>query len=410
MNIFSVIQWMYFMYSSFFLFLILSSSPFFIFDVNAVSDFPPPLKQISNGVSPNDVICVEEFVLVIKTTNNFPACVSFTSMEILIQRGWAIDSVIILSNSMNSHFSNVNDEYEIAEKAQSILSYILEKEQSESLGEYIEGPTDDGYEIIFYNVSQNNIILNALPELPFNLLHWQQDTYKHQEIWNIFTKLIPENQRNVSVFYITTDGVDSTLAGVERDTDDLHKWHLFYDISDAYVLETIDDKQITHTTIHEFGHIITSDPDQIDVDLELVNFLNLDNSNEEQRNELFQIKSELCYPNIMVVDGCAKIDSYINLFYQKFWIDIISDWDEIQYIEDDEEFHEQSDLFYEKFQDRFVSLYSSTNIDEDIAESWTAFILTDKPLGETISEQKILFFYDFYELVNLREHIRKGLI
>ncbi len=112
----------------------------------------------------------------------------------------------------------------------------------------------------------------------------------------------------------------------------------------------------------------------------------------------------------MVVDGCAKIDSYINLFYQKFWIDIISAWDDIQYIEGDEEFYEQSDLFYVKFQDRFVSICSSTNVEEDIAESWTAFVLTGKPLGETISEQKILFFYDFSELVDLREHIRKGLI
>jgi hypothetical protein len=122
------------------------------------------------------------------------------------------------------------------------------------------------------------------------------------------------------------------------------------------------------------------------------------------------MKSELCHPKIMVVDGCAKTNSYINLFYQKFWADIISDWDEIQYIEDDEEFYEQSDLFYEKFQDRFVSIYSSTNIDEDIAESWTTFVLKDKPTGETISEQKILFFYDFSELVNIREHIRKGLV
>jgi hypothetical protein len=47
---------------------------------------------------------------------------------------------------------------------------------------------------------------------------------------------------------------------------------------------------------------------------------------------------------------------------------------------------------------------------EDIAESWTAFVLTDKSAGETISEQKILFFYNFSELVDIREHIRKGLV
>ena len=66
-------------------------------------------------------------------------------------------------------------------------------------------------------------------------------------------------------------------------------------------------------------------------------------------------------------------------------------------------------MLYEKYQDRFVSAYSSTNIDEDVAESWTAFVLNDKPLGVTMSEQKILFFYDFSELVDIRDHIRKGL-
>jgi len=331
-------------------------------------------------------------------------------MEILIQRGWAMDPVVLSLDSPNFHLTNVNDEHKIAEKAQAILDYILEKEQSESLGEYIEGPTDDGYEIAFYNVSQNTIILNKLPQLPFNLLHWQQDTEKHQEIWHIFMKLIPENQRNVSVFYITTDGVDGIGGGVERDVDDMSKWHLFYDISDAYPIEVIDDKEIIYTTIHEFGHIVTSGPDQIDVDLELVNSLNSNNTNEEKQNELFQMKSELCHPKTMVADGCAKTNSYINLFYQKFWVDIISDWNEIQYIEDDEEFYEQSDLFYEEFQDRFVSIYSSTNIDEDIAESWTAFVLNDKPTGKTIFEQKILFFYDFSELVDIREDIRNGLV
>ena len=92
-------------------------------------------------------------------------------MEILIQRGWGIDSVVKLSDSTNFNFNNVNNEDIIATKAQAILKHNLEKEQSESFGEYIEGPTDDGYEIMFYNVSQNDIILNKLSPLPFNLLY-----------------------------------------------------------------------------------------------------------------------------------------------------------------------------------------------------------------------------------------------
>jgi len=112
----------------------------------------------------------------------------------------------------------------------------------------------------------------------------------------------------------------------------------------------------------------------------------------------------------MSVDGCAKTNSYINQFYQRFWTDIISEWDEIQYIESDDKHYEQMTLFYEVYEDRFVSEYASTNVDEDIAESWTAFVLLEKPRDTTfISNQKILFFYEYPELIEMRNHIRNNL-
>ena len=243
-----------------------------------------------------------------------------------------------------------------------------------------------------------------MPVLPSELLHWQQDTEKHQQIWDTFTKLIPESNRNVNQFYITTDGIGEIGGGVERDANDVSMWQLFYDIADVYPTGIFDEKEVMYTTIHEFGHIVTSGSNQIDVDIELIN------SSPEDMDELYNIKLEECFPRVLVVDGCAKNDLYVNLFYQQFWTDIITEWDEIQYIEDENEFLEQSDLFYEKYQDRFVSAYSSTNIDEDIAESWTAFVLNDMPDGKTMAEQKKLFFYDFPELIELREHLRQGLI
>ncbi len=312
-----------------------------------------------------------------------------------------IDTIDVFDSVSN----DLNSEDEIAEKAKEILDYALAQEQSISEGKYIEGPTDDGYSIVFYDVFGNDIVLNKSPSLPSDLLYLQQDAEKHREIWNTFTKLIPESSRNVNVFYLTTDGEDGIGGGVERDVDDTSMWNLFYDILDVYPDEFIDDKEMIYTTIHEYGHIVTSGTDQIDVDLHLIN-----SSDDENFDALFQIKSESCYPNVLVSDGCAKSASYINLFYQKFWTDIVAEWDDIQYIEDENEFVEQSDLFYEKYQDQFVSVYSSTNIDEDIAESWTAFVLNDKPLGVAISEQKIGFFYDFPELVEIRDHIRKELI
>ena len=108
--------------------MILSSLFFVIFDANGITYFPPPLKQISHGISSENVTCTEGLVLVIKITNNLPACVHFNSKEILIQRDWAMNPFVLLLDSQNLHLSNVNDERKIVEKAQAILTHILEKE------------------------------------------------------------------------------------------------------------------------------------------------------------------------------------------------------------------------------------------------------------------------------------------
>ena len=370
--------------------------------VDATEYVPSPYRQLSDGVPPENTVCINDLVLILKSSDSYPACVKSTSVEKLIQRDWAIKISSYASDFFHGEVISFDG---VAKKANEILDYALKQEQSESYGERIEGPTDDGYPVVFYRVSGNDIFLDDLPPLPSDLLHLQQNVEKHQEIWNVFVRLIPESTRNVSMFYLTTDGEGGIGGGVERDMHDPSMWHLFYDILDTYPAGTMDDKEIVYTTIHEYGHILTSGTDQIDVDFELV-----DAFTDGNFDELFQKKSKSCHPNALMSDGCAKSTSYVNLFYQKFWIDIISEWDEIQYIEDDEEFYAQSDLFYQKYEDRFLTAYSSTNLDEDIAESWTMFVLRDKPMGiGGISDQKILFFYDFPELVDLRDHIRNEL-
>jgi hypothetical protein len=52
--------------------------------------FPPPLKQIQNGVNPSDVTCTEGLELVMKVSNSKPVCIKPSSVEKLIERGWAI--------------------------------------------------------------------------------------------------------------------------------------------------------------------------------------------------------------------------------------------------------------------------------------------------------------------------------
>lgn len=54
-----------------------------------------------------------------------------------------------------------------------------------------------------------------------------------------------------------------------------------------------------------------------------------------------------------------------------------------------------------------MTRYAATNPFEDIAESFTDFILLKKPADASrVESQKILFFYDYPELVELRDRIR----
>jgi hypothetical protein len=55
-----------------------------------------------------------------------------------------------------------------------------------------------------------------------------------------------------------------------------------------------------------------------------------------------------------------------------------------------------------------VDDYSTTHPAEDIAESFTYFVFGPKPTGNSIKEQKIAFFYEYPELIHLRENILSG--
>lgn len=94
------------MLTALFVMTILDPLPF----VNAISEnsldfiahFPPPLKQISQGVELSHVTCTEGKTIVLKQSNGLPACVNPSSIEKLILRGWAIHILPDYSNENNN--------------------------------------------------------------------------------------------------------------------------------------------------------------------------------------------------------------------------------------------------------------------------------------------------------------------
>lgn len=246
--------------------------------------------------------------------------------------------------------------------------------------------------LITYEIDGNQIVNPEESLVSDDMLAYQEDTDTHQKIWVYYAQLIPpEHRQDLTSFIIFTDGPDEVMAAVEQDWNDPEKWVLAVDIADAN-----NPQELTYTLIHEFGHLLTLNAEQVEPDEDI-----FENPDDE---DLYEEAMAAC-PQYFPGEGCSQPDSYINLFFQRFWVDLYDEWDEINYVEDDDEYYDALDDFYWEYQDHFVTDYAATNPGEDIAESWTHFVLQPKPEGDTVSEQKVLFFYEFPELVDLREQI-----
>lgn len=247
----------------------------------------------------------------------------------------------------------------------------------------------DGEEVLYasYDVDENNI----------TLVNGEDDPMDY-EIWNLFVKLIPARFREeISQFLIVSDGRDGTMASVEMTDDDYTKWVLNVDTEDAYPDGVFDKGETTYTLIHEFAHVLTLNSKQIDPIF----------AYDEAE---FEVEKSKCLPNYYVWEGCTKTNSYFNKFYQKFWKNIYDERMELESITDNEAYLIARNEFSAKYEDWFTTGYASENPGEDIADSFTAFVLNQKPKSSLlIKDQKVLFFYDYPELVTLRELIRKGL-
>ena len=111
----------------------------------------------------------------------------------------------------------------------------------------------------------------------------------------------------------------------------------------------------------------------------------------------------------VVPEGVSLEKSYLNKFYHAFWADIFKDWEKSMQMTDLAEKEEETAKLYDKYSTRFVTEYAATNPGEDIAESFTIFVTKPKPTGTEIKDKKVLFFYGYPEMVELREEIRKQL-
>ncbi|CAN5318275.1 hypothetical protein BH09ACT5_BH09ACT5_19620 [soil metagenome] len=193
-----------------------------------------------------------------------------------------------------------------------------------------------------------------------------------QEVWDTFVRVVtPEFAAEVMSQYRVGDAPDSdTLAYVYQD-DDPDYWVL------ATNLATSEDRtSLIATLVHEYAHVLTLTGTEMDL--------------QEHSCETIELS-----------EGCARDDSYLLAFEQQFW----AGYDDSAPAADNDDSDVAYD-FYLAHEEDFVSDYAATNVVEDIAESFMTFVLEDEPTADTVTAQKIDFFWQYPELGAIRERIR----
>lgn len=255
------------------------------------------------------------------------------------------------------------------------------------------------YYLAVYPVNGNQLGSPEFETVPDELTDEQKDAALQNEAWQLFTTLIPAKDRQmVEQFNVFTDGNSKTLAAVDQFKENPTSWILEVDVADI-----ADENMLVFTMVHEYAHLLTLNATQVVPDQELVN--------DPYNLKLQKSKAAQC-PYYFAGNGCSRPDSYLHAFYTRFWTDINQEWMQIDALQvgttDYVPYYNALYAFYLKYKDQFVGDYAVTHPAEDIAESFTHFVFSPKPTGNSIRDQKLRFFYEYPELVQLRREILKG--
>lgn len=234
-------------------------------------------------------------------------------------------------------------------------------------------PLDAGLDSVTYEITGESIKSNR------DITSAIQD--RNMKVWERFKALIPASYRaNFAEFIVYNDPEDDTAAYVEEINSDLLSWRIAVNTDQTFDSNGnfSDRSELDLTLIHEFAHVMTLSNAQVDPE-----------------------KSETtCRLQFFTGEGCARKNSFINLFFKKFWNqDLLTQ----------AEFDPES--LYQDHPDHFVTDYAATNPGEDIAETFAYFVARSKPkeCNANISNKKLCFFYQFPSLVTLRKAIRTAI-
>ncbi len=194
------------------------------------------------------------------------------------------------------------------------------------------------------------------------------------EVWDLFRRVVtPAYAAERILWYQVGDDPDSDLlAWVVESEEDPELWNLAVNLSAAE-----DEDLLLLTLIHEYAHLLSMGPGQTD-----------------ESGDCFARPSSA---------PCAEDGSYLAAFHARFWA---------SYGEEAPAYQEADDAvtadFYAEHEEEFVSEYAATNVGEDFAEVFTAFVAEPRPSdpGDSLVAAKIAFMWEWPELVEIRERLR----
>lgn len=195
------------------------------------------------------------------------------------------------------------------------------------------------------------------------------------EIWGQVARLVPlaQSDRLIGKFQVFSKPKSNTIAFIDRDsgTD-----RFVLGINDPVHLAT-DMQEQKLTIAHELMHMI--------VVSEAVPLA----ANGAPLNA--------CDGIIEPDEGCYKRGTVYADFVKRFWSDA------------DRAAAAKNDDFYNTKKGSFATVYAATNPHEDIAESFSIWMV-DEGKGSSVADAKRRFFGSYPNLVALRQHIRQNMI
>jgi hypothetical protein len=195
-------------------------------------------------------------------------------------------------------------------------------------------------------------------------------------IWNIFARIAGKEFVRDHIWRYATfrDPDTGLLAFVQPIVKDKPRgWGLAFNANAADFKNQKWARDTVAVLIHEYAHVL---------------FLN------HRESEHKRIKAKYCKDRYVGIMGCAKKDSYIGAYAKAFWTD------------DEPRSKKKAKSRYKAHAAEYVTWYGGVNPEEDMAESFVQFVLAAKPAGTAKKDKKVLFFYEYPELVVIRDRIR----